>query len=86
MKLPLLPRTFFGSFLLFLVALTINAEAIILEQYPKPDATQINPDLHLKLIFEETPVVGSHGKIRVYDAADGRLVDELDMSIPAGAD
>src|SRR6185369_11242543 len=31
-----------------------------------------------------TPLIGTSGKIRIYDAADDRVVDTLDMSIPAG--
>ena len=44
----------------------------------------MNPDLHLKLIFDEVPTIGKKGQIRVYDASDDRLVDVLDMSIPPG--
>lgn len=34
------------------------------------------------LTFSHPPTIGSSGKIRIYDAADGSLVDALDMSIP----
>jgi hypothetical protein len=44
----------------------------------------VNPDVQLKLTFKETPVIGKSGKIRIYDVADNRLVDTLDMSIPPG--
>jgi len=30
------------------------------------------------------PVVGKSGKVRIYDAANNRLVDQLDLSIPPG--
>lgn len=44
----------------------------------------VNPDVQLKLTFKSTPRVGTSGKIRIYDAANGSLVDTLDMSIPPG--
>jgi pectinesterase len=44
----------------------------------------VNPDTHLKLTFPDTPVVGNSGTILIYDAADDRLVDTLDLSIPSG--
>ena len=52
--------------------------------FPATQATMVNPDVQLKLTFNDTPHPGSSGKIRIYDAADDRLVDSLDMSIPAG--
>jgi len=52
--------------------------------YPAPGAGAVNPDVQLKLTFAGDPAVGRSGKVRIYDAADDRLVDELDLSIPAG--
>ncbi len=52
--------------------------------FPSDRATMVNPDVQLKLTFTETPVVGKSGKIRIYDSADDRLVDTLDMSIAPG--
>ncbi|HPR32468.1 MAG TPA: pectinesterase family protein [Prolixibacteraceae bacterium] len=52
--------------------------------FPEHKAVQVNPDTHLELTFPEPPVLGSSGKIRVYDAADNRLVDCLDLCIPPG--
>jgi pectinesterase len=51
---------------------------------PADKAININPDTHLKLIFNSTPVLGKSGQIRIYDAVNNRLVDLLDLSIPAG--
>ncbi|MRW83519.1 carbohydrate esterase [Pseudoduganella sp. FT26W] len=51
---------------------------------PANDARQVNPDTHLVLRFDQPPVLGNSGLIRIYDAASGRLVDTLDLSIPAG--
>src|ERR1043166_6850943 len=52
--------------------------------FPRDGATMVNPDVQLKLTFNSTPRVGSSGKIRIIDAANGRVVDTLDMSIPPG--
>ncbi len=52
--------------------------------FPGHNATGVNPDTHLKLTFEDTPILGNSGCIRIYDAADNRLVDVLDLSIPSG--
>ena len=52
--------------------------------FPSAQATMVNPDVKLKLTFKDAPRVGTSGKIRIFDAADDRLVDTLDMSIPAG--
>lgn len=53
-------------------------------RYPADKASDINPDTHLELTFRTVPVLGSSGEIRVYDARTNRLVDVLDLSIPAG--
>ena len=52
--------------------------------FPMNNAIDVNSDTHLKLTFKVTPVVGKSGYIKVYDAADNRLVDFIDLSIPAG--
>jgi len=52
--------------------------------FPPDRATMVNPDAQLALMFGEVPRAGSSGKVRIYDAADDRLVDVLDMSIPPG--
>ncbi len=52
--------------------------------FPANHATSVNPDVQLRLTFEGKPDIGNTGMMRVFDAADGRLVDEIDMSIPAG--
>lgn len=52
--------------------------------FPVDKAEMVNPDVQLKLTFKTIPRVGTSGKIRIYDAADNRLVDTLDLSIPAG--
>lgn len=64
---------------------TANAKSAIPPiLFPSDQATMVNPDVLLKLTFNTAPKIGTSGKIRIYDAADDRLVDTLDMSIPAG--
>lgn len=54
--------------------------------FPENGAANVNPDAHLKITFDQAPVVGTKGFVRVYDVQTGALVDELDLSIPAGPD
>jgi pectinesterase len=53
---------------------------------PANNAVRVNPDTHLVLTFSSPPTLSNSGQIRIYDAADHRLVDALDLSIPAGPD
>jgi pectinesterase len=50
---------------------------------PANGARRVNPDTHLTLRFASPPGIGTSGTIRIRDAADGSLVDTLDLSIPA---
>jgi pectinesterase len=52
--------------------------------FPTNKATGVNPDVQLKLTFNQPPAIGTSGKVRIYDSANDRLVDQLDLSIPAG--
>jgi pectinesterase len=69
---------------LAVLALCTSAGAAPAVLVPANGAAAVNPDTHLVLRFSTPPTVGHAGKIRIYDAADDRLVDELDLSIPAG--
>jgi len=55
-----------------------------LTRFPADAARDVSPDTHLVLTFPTTPTLGTSGQIRIYDAADNRLVDTLDLSIPPG--
>ena len=59
-----------------------TSQAIV--RFPSDNAGNVNPDAHLTLVFPSAPVLGNSGQIRIYDAADNRLVDTLDLSIPPG--
>lgn len=52
--------------------------------YPANGATEINVDTHLTLTFDKEITLGDKGLIKIYDASTGKLVDKLDLSIPAG--
>lgn len=51
--------------------------------FPAAGGRNVNPDTHLVLTFDSPPVVGTSGKIQIFDADDGSLVDTLDLAIPA---
>jgi pectin methylesterase-like acyl-CoA thioesterase len=53
-------------------------------RFPADKTTNVNPDTHLVLTFPSAPVLGNAGRIRIYDAADKKLIDTLDLSIPSG--
>jgi pectin methylesterase-like acyl-CoA thioesterase len=52
--------------------------------FPADKAKEVNPDTHLVLTFPGKPTLGNSGQIRIYDAADNRMVDVLDLSIAPG--
>ncbi len=62
----------------------ISADSQTMSRFPADNAGGVNPDTHLVLTFPSAPVLGNSGQIRIYDAADNRLVDVLDLSIPPG--
>lgn len=66
--------------LLVLVASSAATQTL----FPANNAQRVNPDVQLKLTFSHRPVIGRSGKVRIYDAANDRLVDQLDLSIPPG--
>ena len=66
-----------------LICVPVQA-ANILGFYPPNASKNVNPDTRLQLTFSEIPVLGKSGKIRVFEDGTDRLVDVLDLSIPAG--
>ncbi|NDW11877.1 carbohydrate esterase [Bacteroides sp. 214] len=54
--------------------------------FPANGAKEVNPDTQLKITFAEESTLGNKGVIRIYEAGTNRLVESLDMSIPAGPD
>lgn len=83
----LLNRTvLFVAVLTILFAGLLEAETGSPIMFPANKAVGVNPDTHLILTFSSTPTLGKSGQIRIYDAAGHRLVDTLDLSVPAGPD
>ncbi len=74
------------AILALLPAIPGTAQSVSAILFPANKATGVNPDTHLVLTFPATPTLGKSGLIRIYDAAGHRLVDTLDLSIPAGPD
>src|SRR5205809_1141711 len=60
------------------------SKSVSVVQFPKRGAANVSPDTHLALTFSEPRALGKSGDIRVFDAADGHLVDVLDLAVPAG--
>ena len=52
--------------------------------YPQENARYINIDTHLVIEFDKAVKAGSKGIITVTDKTTGKVVDRIDMSIPAG--
>ncbi len=73
--------------IIYLAALMMAAPVSVQAQvslFPAQNAENVNIDTHLVLHFTETPTIGKQGCIKVYEEGSNRLVDSLDMSIPAG--
>jgi pectinesterase len=67
-----------------LYAQNASDPAGITKLYPKNNAENVNPDVHLKITFTSAPPLGITGTIRVYDASNDSVIDELDLSVPPG--
>jgi len=52
--------------------------------FPANNARAVSPDVQLRITFNQPPKIGKAGTVRIYDAANDRLVDQLDLSIPPG--
>jgi pectin methylesterase-like acyl-CoA thioesterase len=75
--------------LVVLITLTVtsvsaqrNTATII--HFPADKSVGANPDTHLVLTFPSVPTLGKSGQIRIYDAANNKLIDTLDLNMPAG--
>lgn len=67
-------------FAALLLAGSANAQTL----FPANGAREVNPDTHLTITLDAAPTLGQSGWVRIFDAATGKQVDALDMSIPAG--
>lgn len=70
---------------LCLLSAAIVARGVeIVSTFPANGACEVCVDTHLTLTFSDSVRLGNRGFVSVYDASSGRLVDRLDMSLPAG--
>ena len=67
-----------------LTAMMAQAASVVTKMVPECGARDVNPDTHLTLVLSEDVHIGQTGFISIYDKQTGKLVDRLDMSIPAG--
>ena len=65
-----------------LLAMNGWAQNVVLS--PANGETDVCIDTHLSLTFDTDVTVGKKGKVKLWDAETGKLVDMLDLSIPAG--
>ena len=65
-------------------ALLACSQTATVVPFPAKGAVDVNVDTHLTLTFDEAPVVGTSGWIRIFDVRTGECVDSLDLSVPAG--
>ena len=70
--------------LLFGMVSVCHAKNIVTKIFPENGAIDVNIDTHLILTMAEDATIGQQGLVSVYDRRTGKLVDRLDMSIPAG--
>ncbi|HVS53506.1 MAG TPA: pectinesterase family protein [Opitutaceae bacterium] len=80
-------RAFFSGFVFAALATAAAAAEPartlpLASAFPTANATNVCPDTPLRLTFPAPPTLGSRGKIRIVDAADHRVVDEIDVSSP----
>ncbi|MDR0982989.1 MAG: carbohydrate esterase [Culturomica sp.] len=66
------------------IFLALSATANNISLYPANNAKDINPEVLLKITFNKTPVTTDKGFIKIFDSTDGKLVDMINLSIPAG--
>ena len=52
--------------------------------YPQENTQDTNIDTHLVIVFDKTVKTGSKGIITVTDKTTRKVIDRIDMSIPAG--
>lgn len=65
------------------LATTAEAQKVV-AMMPENGAEGVNVDTHLVLTFDSNVELGNKGFVRIHDAQTGKVVDKLDMSIPAG--
>ena len=67
----------------FIVCMKLMAQSPV-SFYPQENAQDINVDTHLVIEFDKAVKAGGKGIITVTDKTTRKVVDRIDMSIPAG--
>ena len=67
----------------FIVCMKLMAQSPV-GFYPNDNAHNINIDTHLIIEFDQPVKAGSKGIVTVLDKTTNKVVDKIDMSIPAG--
>ena len=67
----------------FFVGMKLMAQSPV-SFYPQENAQDINIDTHLVIEFDKAVKAGSKGVITVTDKTTRKVVDRIDMRIPAG--
>lgn len=68
----------------FATVALLRQTAAAAELFPAAGSTKVNPDTHLVITFPGAPTLGKAGLIRIIDTSSNKVVDTLDLSIPAG--
>ena len=67
----------------FIVCMKLLAQSPV-GFYPKENAHNINIDTHLIIEFDQLVKAGTKGIVTVFDKTTNKVVDKIDMSLPAG--
>ncbi len=67
----------------FIVCMKLLAQSPV-GFYPKENAHNINIDTHLIIEFDQPVKAGTKGVVTVVDKTTNKVVDKIDMSVPAG--
>ncbi len=74
------------SLLIGLICVLMGAGAFgqlaVVSRLPDQNASSVCVDTHLNITFNAPPTLGKSGTIRIYDAADDKLVDTVDVALP----
>lgn len=73
---------FHSGVLLYLSTITLLAQEV--KFLPANNSIGNPVDVLPMLVFDQTPILHNQGKIRIFDALTGGLVDEVDMAISPG--
>lgn len=59
-----------------------GAKLAVVSRMPDQNAKSVCIDTHLSITFNAPPELGKSGTIRIFDSADDKLVDTIDVALP----